>query len=307
MHEVEEISKRSTRADIDALAPLLHGASIEMNVTDVGGLEASRACLPRGQTVYISHLPRQRWADTAAACRAAHAAGFRPVPHLPVRLLDGASTLDDVLRDLTESARVDEVLLIAGDSPRAAGPYASVADVLESGALTRCGLRRISFAGHPEGHPQVALTDIRRAEREKAALASAAGFEATFLTQFFFEAAPFLAWCRDLRAHGVRARIVASLSGPAPIHTLFRYAVRCGVGPSIRALSARPGSVLKLAGGHAPDALLEDLATARVRDATLFDGVHWFSFGGFLRTCEWLAALRARRAPRSRLEARAST
>ena len=281
----------STRPE--PIAELLRGASIEMNAHDVGGLEASRAWLPRGQTVYISHLPRQIWADTVAVCRAAHEAGFRPVPHVPVRLLDDRTTLDGVLKELIERARVDEILLIAGDYPHAAGPYSSVADVLRTDALTRNGLRRISLAGHPEGHSEVALEQIRRAEREKAALAAEAGLEVTFLTQFFFEAAPFLAWCAELRTQGVRARIVAGLSGPAPLPTLFRYAVRCGVGPSIRALGARPGSILKLAGGHSPDVLLNDLAQARAGRGAEFDGVHWFSFGGFLRTCEWLAGVRA--------------
>jgi methylenetetrahydrofolate reductase (NADPH) len=282
-----------SRSDAAALAELLRGASIEMNVQDVGGLGASRAWLPRGQTVYVSHLPRQIWADTVAACRAAHAAGFRPVPHVPVRLLDSAATLETVLSELIEQAHIDELLLIAGDYPHVAGPYSSVVDLLETGVLARHGLRRISFAGHPEGHPNVALEEIRRAERTKAALAAEAGLDVTFLTQFFFEAAPFLDWCAGLRAQGVRARIVAGLSGPARLATLFRYAVRCGVGPSIRALGVRPGVMLKLAGGHSPDVVLTDLAQAHARRTAEFDGVHWFSFGGFLRTCEWLAGLRA--------------
>ena len=81
--------------------------------------------------------------------------------------------------------------------------------------------------------------------------------------------------------------IIAGLSGPPPLATLFRYAVRCGVGPSIRALGARPSSMLQLAGSHTPEDVLDDLATARAQGAQ-FDGVHWFGFGGFLRTCEWL-------------------
>jgi methylenetetrahydrofolate reductase (NADPH) len=274
-----------------ASAELLRGASIEMNVQDVRDLEASRAWLPKGQTVYVSHLPRQTWIQTATACRAIHGAGFRAVPHLPARLIDSASTLDTVLAELI-GCGVDEILLIAGDYAGVAGPYSCVADVLRTGALTRHGLRRISFAGHPEGHPRVPLEEIRRAEREKAALATAAGLQVTFLTQFFFEATPFVDWCTELRAHGVPARIIAGLSAPAPLATLFRYAVRCGVGPSIRALGARPSSMLSLAGRHTPDAVLHDLVRARAQaGGAVFDGVHWFCFGGFLRTCEWVNAL----------------
>jgi hypothetical protein len=45
---------------------------------------------------------------------------------------------------------------------------------------------------------------------------------------------------------------------------------------------------VKLIGEHAPEHVMRDLATARVTSPGLFDGVHFFCFGGFLRTCEWL-------------------
>jgi hypothetical protein len=64
--------------------------------------------------------------------------------------------------------------------------------------------------------------------------------------------------------------------------------VRCGVGPSIHALGARPTSLVKLIGDHGPEHVMRDLASARVIRPGLFDGVHFFCFGGFLRTCEWV-------------------
>lgn len=278
----------AAQIDPGFIAQLARESSIEMNVPDVRDLEASRALLPPGKKVYVSHLPRQTWQQTIDACRAVRDAGFDSVPHLPVRLLEDERTLNSFLADAVRSAGVREVLLVAGDYPQPAGPYASVADVLRTGALNAHGLRRVSLAGHPEGHPRVPLAEIRRAEREKAQLAQAAGLEATLLTQFFFEAPPFLDWASQLRADGVEARLVAGLSGPASIATLFRYAVRCGVGPSIRALGARPKSLMKLIGDHGPENVMRDLASARVARPGLFDGVHLFGFGGFLRTCEWL-------------------
>jgi methylenetetrahydrofolate reductase (NADPH) len=178
------------------------------------------------------------------------------------------------------------VLLIAGDYPHASGPYAAVVDVLRTGKLGEHGLTRVSLAGHPEGHPKVPLTEIRRAEREKAELALALGLETTLLTQFFFEAQPFLDWAKQLRSDVPGVRLVGGLSGPASIATLFRYAVRCGVGPSIRALGARPTSLVKLIGDHGPEHVMRDLASAT--RPGVFDGVHFFCFGGFLRTCDWL-------------------
>lgn len=278
----------AAQIDPDFIAQLARESSIEMNVPDVRHLEASRALLPPGKKVYVSHLPRQTWQQTLDACRAVREAGFESVPHVPVRLLEDERTLDSFLADAVRSAGVLEVLLVAGDYPHPAGPYATVADVLRTGVLNAHGLRRVSLAGHPEGHPRVALAEIRRAEREKAQLAQDAGLETTLLTQFFFEAQPFLDWASELRADGVGVRLVGGLSGPASIATLFRYAMRCGVGPSIRALGARPTSLMKLIGDHGPENVMRDLAAARLAQPGLFDGVHLFCFGGFLRTCEWL-------------------
>jgi methylenetetrahydrofolate reductase (NADPH) len=161
-------------------------------------------------------------------------------------------------------------------------------DVLQGGLLREHGLRRVSLAGHPEGHPSVPLETIRRAEREKTLLAAQSGLEVTLLTQFFLEHAPFLDWVRELRANGVQARIVGGLAGPAGAATLFKYAMRCGVGPSIRALGARPTSLVKLMGDHGPEKVLRGLADARVAGTADFNGIHLFCFGGYLRTCQWL-------------------
>jgi methylenetetrahydrofolate reductase (NADPH) len=273
------------------IARLAREASVEINVQDVKHLEASRAFVTPGNRVYVSYLPGQTWQQTEAACVAVRAAGFEPVPHVPVRLVPDAAALHRLLARLVQSARINEVLLIAGDYELAAGPYLSVAQVLRDAALQTTGLTRVSLAGHPEGHPKVALAEIRGAEREKVRLAARAGLEARLLTQFFFEPQPFLDWVRELRVHGVGARVVAGLAGPARLTTLFKFAMRCGAGPSIRALGAQPGSLMKLIGEHGPEAVLWALAQARASNQSDFCGIHLFCFGGYLRTCEWLHAV----------------
>ena len=225
---------------VQAIVQLARDASIEMNVHDVMHVEPSRALLPSGTKVYVSHLPKQTWQETQAACRVLRAAGFLPVPHLPVRLVADEATLDGILDGLVAGAGVEEILLVAGDYSAPAGPYSMVADVLSTGALERHGIRTISMAGHPEGHPKVSLDEIRSAEIEKVMLATQAGLDVSLVTQFFFEHTPFLEWVGDLRARGVRARFVAGVAGPARPTTLLKFALRCGVGPSIRALTARP-------------------------------------------------------------------
>jgi methylenetetrahydrofolate reductase (NADPH) len=280
-----------TPAIVSIAAQLLREASIEINAQDVGHLLASQQLLCPGTKMYVSHLPKQTWDATLATCQAVHAAGFNAVPHVPVRLLDDADTLDRLLRSLTESAAVDEVLLIAGDYAAARGPYSCVEQVLETGALSKHGIGKVSLAGHPEGHPKVSLAEIRRAELAKVSMAQVHGMETTLITQFFFEHQPFLTWVEGLRASHVAARIIGGIAGPARIATLFKFALRCGVGPSIRALGARPTSMMKLVGDYEPADVIGPLAQARhaAMPGSDFTGLHIFCFGGFLRTCEWLS------------------
>jgi methylenetetrahydrofolate reductase (NADPH) len=268
-------------------AQLAREASIELSFLESGDIRAGRDFLWPGQRIYVSHLPRQSWAQTSATCAQVAGAGFDPVPHVPVRLLRSEQQLDEVLSAIRD-AGASGLLLIAGDYAKPEGPYDRVLEVLQSGKLQEKGFTRISVAGHPEGHPQVSDDEIRRAQMEKARQGAAAGLEVTLVTQFFFEARPFMDWAWELRIAGIGARIVAGLPGPASIKKLLQLARHCGVGPSIRALTARSGSLVKLLSDRDPEILLDDLTAGLKHQPDLFDGVHLYSFGGFLRTAAWL-------------------
>jgi methylenetetrahydrofolate reductase (NADPH) len=274
-----------------AIVQLAREASIEINVQDAPHLQDARKFLLAGTRVFVSHLPKQEWQATVTACKAVRAAGFEPVPHVPVRLLPNAETLDKLLGDFVAQAQVKDLLLISGDYPQAEGPFSTVAEAMRTGLLNKHGIANLSVAGHPEGHPKVALEEIRHAEVEKATLAQQSDLQLSLVTQFFFEHQPFLSWVDEMRKKGVKARIVGGLAGPAGLTTLFRFAVRCGAGPSIRALGARPTSLMKLVGERGPETVVRGLAEAKVAGATDFAGVHMFCFGGFLKTCEWLHAV----------------
>ncbi len=269
------------------IARLAREASVEINVHDIQDLGPSRQYLPTGQKVFVSFLPKQTWKQTEAACYAVKHEGLYPVPHIPVRLLADQAMLDETLERLTKVG-VEEVLLLSGDYPQSHGVFTCVEDVLETQALAKHGLRAVSFAGHPEGHPKVTREEIRRAEVAKATKAAALGTQVSMVTQFFFEAEPFLIWANLIRAAGVQARLIAGLAGPAKMSTLFKFALRCGAGPSIRALGARPSAFMHLIGDHGPQTVLRELAEAQ--SMGLFDlaGIHLFCFGGYLRTCKWL-------------------
>lgn len=276
-------------AEHAAIARLCQNASVEMTYHDAGHLNECRALLGRAGRIYVSHLPQQSWEQSVAAAIEVHEAGFTPVPHLPARHLANTEQLDQLLGQLTSKAGVEQLLLIAGDRAPV-GTFAASVDVLRTGLLQRHGIRRISVAGHPEGHPRVANEELRAAELDKVQLAQEAGIELSFVTQFAFDAAPILQWARDLRARGIRHPIHIGLAGPARLATLVQYALRCGVGPSVRALTGRGANFGRLLGERGPEALVRELAGAR-ESGLAIDGIHLFSFGGLARTCKWIRAV----------------
>lgn len=282
----------ANRRDSTAVIRLADAASLEMSVNDLSQLRVSRELLTPGVRMYVSHLPGQDWSDTLRACIAANEVECDPIPHVPVRCIRDRASLERFLDDCVSKANVREVLLIAGDYPSSVGPFNTTVDVLRSGLLKECGIQRLSVAGHPEGHPKASDDELRRAEREKILIALDNRMQLTILTQFFFDVGPFLKWRRQLHFDAAHVRVVAGLAGPAKLSTLFRHAIKCGVGPSLRALGARPTSFAQLIGDRGPEALVLALARA---EAELQSGIHLFSFGGLTRTCAWLAAVRAGR------------
>jgi methylenetetrahydrofolate reductase (NADPH) len=281
----------SSGGDRAAIMRLARTASLEMTVHDVAQLRAVSELLGSRRRIYVSHLPGQAWSDTVAACRAVHALGALPVPHVPVRCVRDRQSLQRFLDECVSQAGVREVLLIAGDYPHSVGPYSTTMDVLQTGLLAQHGIHRLSVAGHPEGHPIVSPDELRRAEREKIEFAINNSMILTFLTQFFFDAEPFIEWQRRLPipsegAEGIR--VVAGLAGPAKLTTLLRYAALCGVGPSMRTLGTRPTLIGKMLTERGPEVIVHSLATHAYATQP---GIHLFSFGGLARTCAWLAAI----------------
>ena len=291
MNEGPSINPPDLVALHEAIAALARGASVEMTWRDADELDACRTLLAPGTQVFASFIPGQTWRQTVETCATIREAGFEPVPHIAVRHLVSVAALEKLAMDLFTEAQVERALLIAGDLPEAAGPFSASLDVLRSGALAGRGIRRIVVAGHPEGHPQLTRDELRRIEQDKVAFAAKHGLELTFLTQFLFDAKPFLTWARELRAAGVRSRLVVGLAGPAKLDTLVRYAIRCGVGPSIRALTTNPASFTKLVGERGPERIVRAVAAAGVAKEIGNFGIHLYSFGGLARTCAWMRAV----------------
>ena len=244
------------------------------------------AALKRGTRVYLSAVPNRPAAESVAAAVRLRAAGFEPVPHVAARNFGGVEALDEFLARLNGQAGVDNVLVIAGDRSES-GPFRGALDVINSGLLRRHGIRRIGIAGYPEGHPRIGDDELNRALMQKIAAAEASGLAVEIVTQFCFDAQAILDLVARLRRLGLHHRLRIGLVGPTSLTSLMRYASRCGVRTSARALAKRSGLMRQMFATTTPDDLVRALAEAAPTGVV----PHFFSFGGIPATGRWARAV----------------
>jgi len=277
-------SPEDERRNIPAL---LAGASLELSSRDPAEIDACTDLLEPGTAVYISMPPGQTYHGIVTLAKRLKRAGFRPVPHVAARRIASRDALDEYLARAAGEAGVDSALVIAGDSDRPSGPFDSSRTLLETGLFQHHGVVHIRVAGYPEGHPKIAATALEAALAAKKSLARRAGLDLQVVTQFCFESEPVLAWVAKMKGHGLPVRV--GLSGPASLPRLLRFAMLCGIGNSVRALKARPQAITRLLVEAGPEVVVRDIS--RQAGAPIA-GVHFFCFGGLIRTARWLRAVR---------------
>lgn len=278
-----------SRASRTPLAALLRGHSVEVLPRTADRVADFRALLPAGTPVYVAHIAGTPVADMVRTAARLLAEGFAPIPHLPARVLPDRRTLSDLVARYAD-AGVCGALVLGGAPSRPAGPFHCAMDLLETGLLD--GFARVHVAGHPEGSrdidPAGGEETAMAALRAKAAWAARTGPEMAIVTQFAFDAAPVIAWEGRLRAAGIALPVHVGLAGPARLQTLIRYAVACGVGPSLQVLQRRARDVTHLLRPLAPtEVALRLAAHAAAHPDSLLRGVHIFPLGGLEATAEW--------------------
>lgn len=276
------------------IVKLLREASVEVSGHDVTVAGKLSPWLRPGADVYVNFVPGHSYRQSAEVAAVVRRAGFTPIPHVAARSMRDRAELSDFLKRLGGEAAVERVLVIGGDVLKPVGSYASSLDVIRTGLLQENGIRSVAVAGHPEGHPFIQQFALWEALKEKVELTRATGLDLSIVTQFCFEAAPILDWLKMARASGIDVPVRIGIAGPAGIATLLKFAVRCGIGNSLRALSNRPQAFGRLLTDNAPDELVRALAERLPQSPGLLPGLHFFPFGGVAKTGRWLArALKA--------------
>jgi len=271
------------------LSELVAAGSLEIAPRELHRAGEVAGILPAGTCVYIPSLPGLPLQRTLEAVAALRQAGLDPVPHVSARRIANRDAFRNFLKECTDRFGVHRVLLIGGDEPRAKGPYADSLQVLEEGTLRDCGIREIGIAGYPEGHPKITLNGLEKAFQRKLEVARAQQLGIYVITQFSFAPARVVEYCATLARTAPDVGIYVGIAGPTDPVALARYATRCGVSVSLRALRNLGTGIAKLVTHTDPHE--QALAIARyslAREPSNVVGLHLFSFGGALRTAAWM-------------------
>ena len=107
-------------------------------------------------------------------------------------------------------------------------------------------------------------------------------------TRVAFDAGPIIEWAVSLTAAGINIPIHIGIAGPAKLQTLIKFAIACGVGPSLKVLQKRAMDVSKLLLPYEPTDVLSDLAAHKAANPDFnITHVHFFPLGGIKTNATW--------------------
>jgi methylenetetrahydrofolate reductase (NADPH) len=274
---------------------LIGGYSIEVMPRTAAKIEDFKALLPKDTRVYIAHIEGTPIEDMVATARRLHEDGFPVMPHFPSRIIPSAAVLEDWIKRYRNDAGVDQALLLGGGVSTPAGDFHSSMQLIESGLFDRYGFKRLHVAGHPEGNKDIDKDGgyrlVDEALKFKQAFSESSDAEMAIVTQFAFDAKPVIAWAERIAAAGVKLPIHLGIAGPTKLQTLLKFAVSCGVGPSIAVLQKRAMDLSKLLVPYEPTEVLTDIADYKAtHPESLIQQIHVFPLGGIRASAEWMNA-----------------
>lgn len=281
---------RTTPAPNRAAAlQLVNDFSLEMTGKDIPGLNEAKDSIPPGTKINVTFLGNEDLEMRVAAAKAVRELGFVPVPHISARRLASQAQLEEFLERLQEVGATEHVFAVGGDPATPEGPYEDSLALIRSGILSKYGVREVSIAGYPEGHPDISDETLWRVLEGKSVSLKEQGLDAVILTQFAFDTDPVMSWINAVRAKGIDTQIRIGTPGPAGIKRLLAFARRFGVGANAMIVKKYGFSLTNLMGTAGPDRFVTDLSTLLAEDpASGRVGLHFYTFGGLLATSEWV-------------------
>lgn len=283
---------RASSATSAQVQAFLQGYSIEVMPRTAAKIEDFRALLPKGTRVYIAHIEGTTITEMVATARRLADQGYQVMPHFPARIIKDTAMLGDWIAQYQGEAGVTQGLIIAGNPARQLGDFDSSMQLLETGLFDKANFARLHVAGHPEGNrdidPKGSEQNVMDALRWKQAFSERTDAAMALTTQFCFEAAPVIAWLQALSDADIGLPVHIGIAGPAKLQTLIRFAIACGVGPSLKVLQKRAMDVTKLIMPYEPTQVIAELAAHKAANPQFnIAQVHFFPLGGIKASAQW--------------------
>ncbi|MFQ3184496.1 MAG: methylenetetrahydrofolate reductase (NADPH) [Alteromonas macleodii] len=274
------------------LEAFLDGYSIEVMPRTAEKVEDFTTLLPLDTLVYIAHIEGTPIEDMVTTAKRLAYAGYPVMPHFPARIIKDAGMLENWIAMYQGEAGVDQALLLAGGVTKPHGDFESSMQLLENGAFDRAGFKALHIAGHPEGNkdidPKGGMDKVNDALRWKQKFNETTDAKMALTTQFAFEAIPIIAWVDSLKEAGIDIPVHIGIAGPAKLQTMIKFAIACGVGPSLRVLQKRAKDITKLLLPFNPTSVLTELAAHKAKNPDFnIEKVHFFPLGGIKTNATW--------------------
>ena len=258
--------------------------SIEVMPRTAKKVDNFKRILPEKTTVYVAHLEDTPVEEMFATCKRLITEGMVPMPHIPARIITNEGELEDWVKEYA-SLGVEQSLLLAGNGKTPSGELFNSIQMLESGTFEKYSFKKIQIAGHPEGNPDIdkdgSLEKTINALKIKQDFARRTKLQVGITTQFCFDLKPVIKWLEILETEKIDMPISLGLAGPTKLQTLIKYAIMCGVGPSISVLKKRAKDLTKLLLPFEPTEIVNALDLNKKNK--LFknvDSLHFFPLGG---------------------------
>lgn len=270
----------------------LQDYSIEVMPRTAEKVDNFRDLLPEGTRVYIAHIEGTPIDEMVATAKRLKDDGFAVMPHFPARIIKDRATLADWIARYQGEADVKQGLLLAGGVEKPHGDFDSSMQLMETGLFDKAGFKRLHVAGHPEGNrdidPKGGMANVDAALRWKNDFQSRTDAEMALATQFAFDAKPIIKWVDHLADAGITLPVHIGIAGPAKLQTLIKFAIACGVGPSLKVLQKRAMDVTKLLLPYEPTDVLAELAAHKAANPDFnITNVHFFPLGGIKTNANW--------------------
>ncbi|MDW3221880.1 MAG: methylenetetrahydrofolate reductase [Paracoccaceae bacterium] len=270
----------------------LRDYSIEVMPRTAEKVENFRDLLPDGTRVYVAHIEGTPIEDMVATAKRLNADGFPVMPHFPARIIKDKATLADWIARYQGEADVKQALLLAGGVETPHGDFDSSMQLMETGLFDQAGFERLHVAGHPEGNRDIdsdgSMQNVTAALQWKNDFQSRTDAKMAIATQFAFDAKPIIAWADNLAAEGITLPVHIGIAGPAKLQTLIKFAIACGVGPSLKVLQKRAMDVTKLLMPYEPWDVVAQLAAHKAANPDFnISNVHFFPLGGIKTNATW--------------------